>query len=58
MAAAALGAVAGDEAAYNALVDGYLAAKDESAYAPPMRSRHCLMGEAGQQIDHGCVRAD
>ena len=33
MAAAALGAVAGDEAAYNAVLDRYLAAQDESACA-------------------------
>ena len=44
MAAAALGAVAGDEAAYNAVVDGYLAAKDESLCARALPSHFCWTG--------------
>ena len=51
MAAAALGAVAGDEAAYNAVLDGYLGAKDGSAYVLPMCPGHqaLLDGEVSKQ---------
>ena len=61
MAAAALGAVAGDEAAYNAVVDGYLAAKDESLCARAL-PRATFVGQEVVHVplsDHGLlVRAD